>query len=194
MKKILLISLILIGCGTPKQNQRKAVKHYEKAVKFGLVINPIEPSKPDAFITDTIVDSKGNVFLTKRPIFYNCPACNEVVFPKSNVQIRQEERTKRKQDTNDRKEHNSDNKAETKKNKSDNKLKKVETRQEEKTERKWAKWVNGLMVGLAIGIIATILVSWWIGAYRRKDKNSNDRVERWKELDLDSFSEKLKKW
>jgi hypothetical protein len=101
--------------------------------------------------------------------------------PKSNVEIRQDGRNYRAELRNDRKEHNSDNKAETKQskskdkaetkqNKSDNKLKKVVHRQEEKTERKWAKWINGFMIGIAIGIIATILVGWWIGAYRRKDE------------------------
>jgi hypothetical protein len=51
-------------------------------------------------------------------------------------------------------------------------------KQEEKTERKWAKWVNGLMIGIAIGIIATILVSWWIGAYRRKDKKEVIQIQK----------------
>jgi hypothetical protein len=195
MKKILLISLILIGCATPKQNQRKAVKHYEKAVKFGLVINPTEPPKPDAFITDTIVDSKGNVFLTKRAIFYNCPACNDIVYPKSKTEIRNETKQQKNELKFNYKMYSDSLKHSLKlekqrteqledslrfnKRKYGTELRQLnkQFKQEEKTERKWAKWINGLMVGLAIGIISAILVCWWIGACRRRKKNPSVEQE-----------------
>ena len=94
MEKILLISLILIGCATPKQNQRKAVKHYEKAVKFGL---KEKPSVPDSFIYVMVQDSKGNEVLMKRPIYWDCPPSFEL--PKSKTEIRNET----KQQKNERK-------------------------------------------------------------------------------------------
>jgi hypothetical protein len=148
MKKILLISLILIGCAMPHQSQ------------------------------------------TAR---------------KSNVEIRVDGRNYRAKLRNERKENNSNNKFNWKmySDSLDNALKMQKQRtaqledslrfnkrkygtelrqlnkqikQEEKTERKWAKWINGFMIGIAIGIITTILVSWWIGVYRKKDKNTTKCV------------------
>lgn len=109
---IVLSAIILFSCGNVKPNQRKAVKLYEKsqnqlnkAKARGLIVNERQ-KVPDAY--DIGTDSLGKPYL--RPLFFDCPPYYQLEFPKSNVQIRQEEKTKRNQDNNDRKENNSDNK------------------------------------------------------------------------------------
>ena len=113
-----------------------------------------------------------------------------MVYPPSNTEIRNETKRQKnelkyywkvyadsldaviKLERQKTKQNNSDNKADTKQNKSNNKVGKAKVKQDGKTDRKWVGWINGLMLGLGLGIILTIFVSWWIGAYRRKDNKS----------------------
>ena len=113
--KYLFLLLLVASCGV-KPNQRKAVKHFQKFEKFGGVIGK-DTIKVDVPIIVKGKDGQDSLIYITRIV--DCP---EVIFPKSNIEIRnkrkehkQEEKTKRteirkdakieiKKDNNNRKE------------------------------------------------------------------------------------------
>jgi hypothetical protein len=164
---LILSAVILFSCGNVKPNQRKAVKHYEKAKKYGLVIT--YPSQDTIRVTkrDTIVGANGTMKIFETVVEYVKIPCPEVEFPKSKTEIRQEARTERAEIRNDRKENKQNKKAETKINNSDNKADTKQTRIIKKQETKqlncW-NWWDKLKFFFIVAIPAYLLglITRWI--------------------------------
>ena len=113
--KYLFLLLLVASCGV-KPSQRKAVKHFQKFERYGGKIN----TTPKTIIyRDSIVDLLGN-FKGIAPIILesNCP---EVIFPKSNVEIRNERKEHKQEEKTKRKEISNDAKVEIKKDNNDRK-------------------------------------------------------------------------
>tara|TARA_R110000803_G_scaffold22170_15_gene55413 strand:+ start:128 stop:595 length:468 start_codon:yes stop_codon:yes gene_type:complete len=87
MKKLLILLLILASCSQAKRAQR----HYESFIKLGGTTH-VE------YVTDTIVRNikgiNGKDSIIYEILYFKQPIIN---FPKSNVQIRQEQKTERKE-------------------------------------------------------------------------------------------------
>ena len=82
---IIFISLILSSCNHAKQAQ----KGFDKFIKHG---GTIDTTIQTDTITRTIQGADGKDSLIYEIMYFKCP---EITFPKSNVQIRQENKTER---------------------------------------------------------------------------------------------------